>query len=106
MIAPRSSVETNAKVRSVARERKTLDPLSADLQVRFALHLRDMLDKKKWSPSDLSERLKTHGLDIDPAGVNVWLRGDGLPKAKDLEAVGNALGLKDYRKVLPEPLPS
>lgn len=102
MIASRPT--TPRKARHVARQRNELDPGSADLQVRFALHLRALLEAKKLSSAEAAARITAAGLPTEVPAVNHWLRGDNMPKAKDLETIGRALGLADYRKLLPEPL--
>lgn len=88
----------------VARERKQIDPASADLNDRFALHLRSVMDRKKWSVKELAERLQHAGMSIDTRAIDTWLRGEAMPKAKDLETVGTVCGFKDYRYLLPPPL--
>lgn len=98
------SPKVSRKAPRVARRRNELDPSSPDINIRFALHLRGLLERKHWTASDLTERLKAAGLAIEIFGVNTWLRGEGMPKAKDLEIVGRVCGLSDYRKILPEPL--
>lgn len=86
------------------RERKQIDPSSTDFNDRFALHLRAVMERKKWSSSDLVARLQAAGMSIDTRAVDTWLRGDAMPKAKDLETVGQICGFRDYRFVLPPPI--
>jgi hypothetical protein len=62
------------------------------------------MEEKAWSSRDVAKRLTRAGVKIGPRGVDVWLRGEGAPKFRDLEMIGRALGFrKDYRKVLPPP---
>lgn len=86
------------------RQRDDLPIGSSDIQVRFAQRLRELMAKKNWTTTDVSDRLKAADLDIEPRSVEVWIRGTSMPKAKDLETVGTALGFKDYRNLLPPPL--
>jgi hypothetical protein len=62
------------------------------------------MNENGWSSQDVSDRLVKAGLDIGPRGVDVWLRGEGSPKFRDLETIGRALGFRDYRDLLPKPL--
>jgi ribosome-binding protein aMBF1 (putative translation factor) len=86
------------------RRRTDIDPKERDLQARFALHLRSIMERKGWTSRDVAERITAAGLNIGPRGIDVWLRAEGMPKAKDIEVVGRALGFRDYRDVLPPPL--
>jgi hypothetical protein len=47
--------------------------------------------------------LSMAGVDIGPRGIDVWLRAEDGPKFRDLERIGLALGLADYRDMLPPP---
>ena len=67
----------------------------------FALHLTAMLTEREWSNQEFADRLSVAGMTISEAGIRMWLRGDGMPKAEDLRIVGRALGLDDPRHVLP-----
>jgi hypothetical protein len=89
----------------VPRPRKKIRPRNAaDFLSRFALHLRKIMDDNNWISKDVSEKLAAGGVDIGPRGVDVWLRGEGSPKFRDLEKIGRALGMKDYRDILPPSL--
>ncbi len=88
---------------AVPRRRLEIDSGARDLPSRFARHLLDLMEKNGWSSKDVSQRLSRAGLEIGPRGVDVWLRAEGSPKFRDLETIGRALGLKDYRDVLPPP---
>lgn len=94
---------TTEAPRKMARPRNDLDQFSPDLTIRFALKLRAIMAEKGWSSDDVAQRIQAAGVDITHRGVDCWLRGEGLPKAKDLEAVGEALGYADYRMILPDP---
>jgi transcriptional regulator with XRE-family HTH domain len=64
--------------------------------LRFAKHLRALMDKRKVSVADLAATIG-RGDEV----VYQYLRGQTLPSVEVLEAIGTALALPDYRKVLP-----
>lgn len=84
------------------RPRKVLSKTAKDFPTRFALHLRELLDKRKLTTADFREAVKRAGLDVAAVTVKKWLSGERLPRADDLVPIGKSLGLKDYRLVLPE----
>lgn len=89
---------------SMAKARKKLSRKTlATIQGRFAEHLRALMDKRDWAVGDLQDRLKHAGLECTKATIHMWLRAETMPKAADLETLGNVLGLRDYRDVLPPP---
>jgi len=67
----------------------------------FALHLAALLNERGWDHHKLSEKLSEAKVKVSEAGVRMWLRGDNMPKAEDLRAIGRALGLEDPRHILP-----
>jgi hypothetical protein len=89
----------------VPRPRTDIADTDQDFGKRFALCLRDLMRRREWTSADVASRLTKHGVTIGFRGVDAWLRGSRLPKFKDIEAVAVALGLDDYRALLPEPLP-
>ena len=90
---------------AVPRQRTEIKAKDArDLPERFALHLRKIMADREWSSKDVAERISAAGVPIGARGVDVWLRGEGSPKFKDLEKIGRALGLRDYRELLPPPV--
>lgn len=70
---------------------------------RFAAHLRDLMDDKGWDVADLHYRLMHSGVDVGKPAIHRWLRGQSMPRAEDLEAIGMAFGLRDPRFILPPP---
>lgn len=88
----------------MAKKRRKLTAVERrTLAGRFAIHLRSLMDAKDWEVGDLHEQLKRLEVRVEKPAIHAWLRGEALPKARDLEKLGNALGLKDYREVLPPP---
>ena len=85
------------------RPRKTLNPKSSDFGVRFAIHLRGMLDKRKLGAAEFLTLVQKAGVDVSAATVRKWLSGDRLPMAQDFEGIGRALGMPDYRQSMPPP---
>jgi len=67
----------------------------------FATHLRALLEKRRMTAESFHEAVRSEGLDVAAITVRKWISGDRLPRADDLVAIGTALGLKDYRFVLP-----
>ena len=88
----------------MGRHRKDLPAEATDLPHRYAAILRRRMDRLKLTRAELSARLHALGLAISPHALEIWLRGEGLPKAKGLELVGRALNYRDYRRMLPPPL--
>lgn len=86
------------------RQRKELDPKSTDFATRFAIHLRGLFDKRKFSTATFLDELRAGGLDVSDVTVNAWLSGTRLPRVGDLEHIGRVLRIPDYRNVLPKPL--
>ena len=85
------------------RARKQLDPRSKDFKVRFAIHLRGLLAKRKMTAVDFLAALERAGLKVAAVTVRKWLSGENVPQAEDFEAVASALGIRDYRHALPPP---
>jgi hypothetical protein len=83
------------------RQRKSLDKRKKS--DRFAIHLRELMDAKGWQIGDLHEALSQAGVKFDKPAIAKWLRGDSHPHFLQLEALGKAFGLTDYRDVLPPP---
>ena len=100
----RNSYRPGNQRNDVPRRRTEIDPgEAAGLPARFALHLRQIMADRGWTSKNVSDLLRRKGVDVGPRGVDVWLRGEGSPKFRDLEQIGRALGLDDYRMVLPPP---
>lgn len=85
------------------RARKELDPKSKDFGVRFGIHLRELLDKRKLGAADLLELVQDEGLDVSPSTIKKWVAGERLPRVEDLQIIGLVLNLRDYRHSLPPP---
>src|SRR5262245_8261529 len=83
--------------------RKHLDPRSPEFEVRFAIRLRWLVDKRGWGPSDFHEQLSIAGLVVSLPAVKKWLNGSDVPRPHEMELIGELLGLRDYRYVLPPP---
>jgi hypothetical protein len=95
---------TTNKIRRMSpRPRKHLDPRSKRFEVRFAIHLRELLDERGIGPSEFLDRLRGAGADVTGEAVKKWLSGDALPRPPDMERIGKLLCLEDYRFVLPPP---
>ncbi len=88
------------------RKRREISKSDRDWAARFALRLRALLEDRGWTSADVAERLTAAGLAGDSIRtVDSWLASQRLPQLKDLEQIGAALGLDDYRlDLLPEPL--
>lgn len=85
------------------RPRKPLDPRSRAFEVRFAIRLRGLLDKRGMSAAELADCLQRAGIDVTSEAVKKWLRAERLPHPADAEVIGRILGLKDYRQLWPPP---
>ena len=84
----------------VPRARKELSKAEQrTFRGRFATHLQSLLTAAGMSTGDLA---KETGLG-EPA-IRKWLRADGTPDPTSMELVAEALGIDDYRLVLPPPL--
>ena len=79
-----------------AKEAKSLGEFGA-----FALHLAALLKERGWTHDDLAAKCKAAKLDIKEHAVRAWLRGENMPKAKDLRPLAKVLGLSDRRHILP-----
>ncbi|MCY2968464.1 MAG: helix-turn-helix transcriptional regulator, partial [Planctomycetota bacterium] len=90
--------------RMTPRKRRELDPKSTDFTTRFALQLRKLVDKRNLTQATFLEKLLEAKLDVSEFTVKKWLSGERLARLGDLEQIATALGLKDYRDVLPPPL--
>lgn len=67
----------------------------------FAAHLGALMDERGWDHHKLAEKLQEAGLTIAESGIRVWMRGEGMPKAEQLRAIGRVFGLDDPRHILP-----
>lgn len=85
------------------RPRKHLDQRSKRFETRFAIHLRDMLDKRGMTAAEFLARMQAAGVDVTIEAVKKWLRAERLPRPQDAETIGRILGIKDYRHVWPDP---
>ncbi len=85
------------------RPRKALNPKSTDFGVRFGIHLRALLDKRKLETVDFIALIQKSGIDVAANAIRKWLSGDRLPRPQDAERIGEVLRLKDYREVWPPP---
>jgi hypothetical protein len=103
--------ETSTKPRRMPKKRKVLTKAeSRTEQGRFALHLQGLLNACGWDSTDLADRLKRAKVVAAEPAIRAWLRGDGMPKAKDLRAIGrifmsadvpSEVRLSDPRHILP-----
>jgi len=90
--------------RAVSRQRVDINAKTKDFGQRFALRLREVMDKRKLSSADVAELITKAGVSkMSARGVDAWLRGTSGPKFRDLERIGRALGFEDYRDLLPQP---
>lgn len=85
------------------RRRKELNPRSKDFSVRFAIGLRELLEKRELTTAEFWERVQAAGVDVSQETVKCWLNGTRLPLSQDLPGIGVALRMKDYRDLLPRP---
>src|SRR5579872_2904035 len=91
--------------RTVPRPRMKIGKIKAKdasdkLPERFALRLRSIMAEHDWSSKDVADRLTGAGVKVGTRAIDAWLRGAASPKFKDLERIGRALGLRDYRELL------
>lgn len=89
---------------TVPRRRTEIPRTDTTLPKRFAVRLREVMDSKGWATRDVVSLLKAAGIDIGVRAIDTWLRGESMPKSKDFELVGEALGFADYRELLPPPV--
>lgn len=85
------------------RPRKEIDPKSKEYGDRFALRLRDLLDRRKLNAAEFLDRVRAAGVDVSAEAIRKWIAGDHLPRPQDMPAIGTVLGLRDYRDLLPPP---
>jgi hypothetical protein len=79
-----------------------------DFPARFAQRLRRLMgldagQTPKWTSRDVADLVSKAGVPVSDRAVDAWLRGQRLPKLKDIERVAKALGFDDYRDFLPVP---
>jgi hypothetical protein len=68
------------------------------------MRLQEIMDENGWNSRDVAALVAKAGLPIGDRAVDSWLGGRRLPKLKELEIVGRALGLADYRtELIPPP---
>jgi hypothetical protein len=84
------------------RARGPISPKNRDFPSRFARKLRELIGDR--STREVSKLVAEQGVEVTDRAVEAWLRGQRLPKLRDIEKVAKALGLDDYRDLLPEPL--
>jgi hypothetical protein len=92
----------SAKRGTVVRPRKDISKRK-DFASRFALRLRRLMEEREWTSRNVAELVTKGGVEVGDRAVDAWLRGQRLPKLKDIEKVAKALGFDDYREFLPEP---
>lgn len=85
------------------RPRKKLDPKSKDFSTRFALHLRNRLERRGLTTADFLQQLQAAGLQVSGEAIRKWLSGAHLPRPQDAETIGTVLRMRDYRHVWPAP---
>lgn len=86
------------------RREKQLNPRSRDFPTRFARHLRQLLKRKRLSVAEFRNNLRTAGLNVSMIAVRKWLSAERVPHAQDFEAIAKALGIRNYKNVMPPPL--
>ncbi len=84
--------------------RKHLSPRSNHFRIRFAYRLRALLDERGMGPTEFVERLHAAGLHVNINSAKKWLNGNRIPSLSHIQAIGDALKLKDYRMLLPPKL--
>lgn len=65
---------------------------------RFAAHLESLMEAAGFTKDDLAEETG-----LGEATIRKWLRAEGTPDFPSMEKVADALGLDDYRLLLPPP---
>lgn len=101
MLSARSKV---AGVRILGKKVKVITKAQARSKGEagaFAYHLQSLLKERDWDHHKLAEKLAAAGVKVSEAGVRMWVRGDNMPKAEDLRAIGRVFGLADPRHILP-----
>lgn len=68
---------------------------------RWAALLIVEMERAKVDRQQLLARLQGLGWDIDQPAVNAWLRGDRMPHPSNMPLLGQALKMRDYRKLYP-----
>jgi hypothetical protein len=98
---PRNKPGASTKRATVApRERKRpTGPDRRTAQGRFALHLDALLIERGMDTTALAKASS-----IAEPTIRKWLRGESIPPVTSLPAIAKALGMADYRQVLPPTL--
>ena len=79
------------------RKMKTLT--AEDMQTfrgRFAARLRQLM-----KDNDITSTQLAKAVGVGEPAVRMWTRGDCFPPVDRLELIGEAIGVKDYRTILP-----
>lgn len=87
--------------RMAPRPRKELDPKSDRYEIRFAIHLRDLLEKRGLTPIEFIQKVQDAGIDVSTIAIRKWIAGDHIPRPQDTPAIARVLGLDDYRHLWP-----
>src|SRR5262245_17907172 len=80
-------------------DRKKLD--ASKPNERFGQHFRTLVDRSGLTVTELKDLLSKAGHEVSESAIRKWMRGDRYPDHELMEALGTALGLSDYRKILP-----
>ena len=106
MVTVQGKMEASLKgAKRVGKKRAALSKSEARQKGEFgafALHLNKLLSDRAWSVQDFAERCSAYGMPVDEQSIRAWLRGANMPKSHMLRDLGQVLGLKDPRHILPE----
>lgn len=98
---PHRTVRASIKGKTVA-PRDSKRPTGKDRRTakgRFALHLDALLIERGMDSVKLAK-----ASEIAEPTIRKWLRGESIPPVTSLPAIAKALGMADYRQVLPPTL--
>jgi transcriptional regulator with XRE-family HTH domain len=79
------------------RKELTKDDLKT-FRGRFAAHLMALMESAGKTNTDIA-----NATGLGEPAVRRWLRGEGVPELSVLESIADALGVADYRELLPPP---
>lgn len=96
--------QTDPQRRRVTAERKTFtkDELRRNIDARFAVKLRNLMDERRWEVGDLHDRLTKMGATVSKPAIHKWLRADSRPSWEDMHRLGKIFFPADWRLIFPE----
>lgn len=99
MTAIATKMGGSRKAKNVPRPPKELSKKEQrTFRGRFAMHLQSLLTASGVSKDELANETG-----LGEPTIRKWLRADGTPDVSSLESIAAALGIDDYRMVLPPP---